>query len=332
MAPLDYNLSIATQAVDELPRKTSTAKEARSDEAKAAAPSKPSQRERLWPERFIEKYFMLMPSWVRVLVYLLVVLTYVHNAVQDAPLVGQLWIRQVDGSEIQGTNYTVQTPTPTQFRTNAEGRWMLPTPKRLPFGSVQAELVSGEGRLLGRGSFCLPIPILGPLLGGQQYRMTFNPTTRQLEVDPTLACATLGSRAEASERAVSASNASESVSIDIKQITLRDTGHRTSPAEIYFRTYLNGNELKPFGLPARERKNSWLLLLDNRPAAPNGLQVTIPGSGQLRLELWDRDRSFKSNFRDQDDRLATFELALRQGERGTRVLKDGGTEVVLDVR
>jgi len=57
---------------------------------------------RLWPELFVERYFMMMPSPVRVVVYLLIVFTYLHNSLQEAPLTGQLWIRQADGTEVQG--------------------------------------------------------------------------------------------------------------------------------------------------------------------------------------------------------------------------------------
>jgi hypothetical protein len=251
------------------------------------------------------------------------------NSLQEAPLTGQLWIRQADGSEVQGANYLVRTP-PMEFRTNAEGYWMLPNLKRLPIGSIQAELVRPDGVLLGRGSFCLPIPIFAQLLGGQRYRMTFDQTRRQLNIAATLTCVAFGSPLAASQSSISQSEVTSW--IDVKQITLRETGHRKSPAEIYFRAYLDGKELQSFGLPAKDRQNSWLLLVDNQPAAPNGLQVAIPRPGLLRLELWDRDRSMATYFRDSDDRLAMFTLQVHPKDRGTKVLKDRGNEIVLLVR
>ena len=302
-------------------------------QAESKPQSKPDTPPSIWPERFIGRYFLRMPPSVRVIVYLLIVAVYVHNAMQESILLGQLWIRHADGKEEQAANYVVQTWTP--YATNAEGRWALPSGKRLPLGSIEAEILTSDRLSLGTTELCLPLPILGPLLGSPHYRIVFDETSRTLTTRATPRCPSLGTfvgTVFAQERRP-VRVAVDNRYLTVREVTLKNTGHVDRPAEVYLRIYVNGLELRPRGFPSREQESTWLLLVDNKPAALNNLTFTLDAQDpKLMIEIWDRDRSVKSFFKDQDDRLAQFSYDVRRGEMGRRVLSDkSGTTMTVEL-
>jgi hypothetical protein len=294
----------------------------------ATPPARPKllakKGEPLAPEAFISRHFLKMPAPVRVLVYLLVVFVYLYNTLHEPTLVGQLWVRTPQGKSAEAANYRIQTSYPSDFVTNAEGRWALPASTRLPFGSVRVELVDNEKKeLLADAMLCRPIPVLGPLLNGEQkYRLTYDPMAGTLKVGTTSTCASL----EFLSLAVWASSGQQQIKnpryVTVKEMRLMGTGHRDTPAEIYFRVFVNDHETMPLGFPARALKNSWLLVRDDDPVILRNLTFTVERGSRIRLEVWDRDTSIVSSFKNQDDQLASFFTTANAGIPETRVLTD----------
>jgi hypothetical protein len=292
----------------------------------AGGESAPKARESrgIWPEQFIGRHFLRMPPAIRVAVYLLLVAAYVHNSLQESILMGQLWIRGADGKEAQAANYVIQTSTP--YATNAEGRWALPAGRRLPLGSIEAEVLSTDRVSLGTTELCLPLPIIGPMLGSPHYRIVYDETSRTLTTRSTPRCVTVGgmvSTVFAATQGAKAAKNPNALYVTVRELTLRNTGHGDRPAEVYLRIFVNGQELRPRGFPSKDQESTWLLLVDGKPAALNNLTFTIPSpEPQLTIEVWDRDRSVKSFFRNEDDRLATLGYSPAGNEVGARVLSD----------
>ena len=82
-----------------------------------------------------------MPKPVRVTVYLLFVLVYVFNFVQDPTLEGTLWVKDSAGDESPGVRYSLESYD-DGFKTNFEGKWTLTAPHRVvPIGRVKFEIL-----------------------------------------------------------------------------------------------------------------------------------------------------------------------------------------------
>lgn len=276
-----------------------------------------------------------MPPQVRAAVYLLIVVVYVYNVVHEPTLVGQLWVKTQTGTEV-GAGYRLQTLYPSEFVTNGEGRWALPAGRRIPLGSVTVQLVDNAKKtLLAQQNLCFPIPILGALTGGEQkFRLTYDPSTQYLEALPTLTCmpsfAGLTLFAQAPTKAAARKLP---VYVTLREIRLVATGHRNSPAEVYFRLLRNNREFSPLGVPARASKNGWLLLRDDeRAALEKDMTFTVESGDVVEFQIWDRDRSALSFFRNQDDRLATVVLDTKMTGPGRHTLRDRkGSTLMVEV-
>jgi hypothetical protein len=301
-----------------------TAADPAAPDADAETTPKRGDARGIWPEQFIGRHFLRMPPSVRVGVYVLLVAAYVHNSLQESILMGQLWIRSADGREAQAANYVIQTTTP--YATNAEGRWALPAGRRLPLGSIEAEVLSTDRVSLGTTELCLPLPIVGPMLGSPHYRIVYDETSRTLSTRSTPRCVSIGgmvSTVFAAMQPVKAVRTPNALYVTVRELTLRNTGHADRPAEVYLRIFVDGQELRPRGFPSKDQESTWLLLVDGKPAALNNLTFTIPSSEpKLMIEVWDRDRSLKSFFRSEDDRLASLGYNPVRNEVGARVLAD----------
>jgi hypothetical protein len=93
--------------------------------------------------------------------------------------------------------------------------------------------------------------------------------------------------------------------------------------------------VKLSGLPSKKRPDTWLLLLDDRPIAPNDLAFIVRNvrAQDLWLELWDRDKRLFNS----DDLLAKFKLPLGENQKFPMELQDIGenrtrSTMTVDVR
>jgi hypothetical protein len=238
---------------------------------------------------------------------------YAYNTLHEPTLVGQLWIKTPTGT-VQGPGYRLQTSYPSEFVTNGEGRWALPAGRRLPFGGVSVDLVDDKSKeFLAAGDLCFPIPILGALTGGEQkFRLTYDPVTRDLDALPTVTCLPSLSGLVLFAQAPSPLPIAPSPSdlyITIRDVRLVSTGHSDTAAEVYFKIFRNSREYNPRGIPQRASRNGWLLLRDDELAVlDKGMTFTVATGDVIDLQIWDRDRSFFSFFKNEDDQLASVQL------------------------
>jgi hypothetical protein len=189
--------------------------------------------------------------------------------------------------------------------------------------------------LLAQQDLCFPIPILGTLTGGEQkFRLTYDPSTQHLEALPTLTCMpSLGSVILFAQGLKRAPAHKAPLYVAMREIRLTATGHRDSPAEVYFKILRNNREFSPSGVPARASKNGWLLLRDDeRAMLDKNMSFTVERGDVIEVQIWDRDRSVFSLFKNEDDRLATVVLDTKQTGLGRHTLRDrGGSTVTVDL-
>ena len=166
----------------------------------------------------------------------------------------------------------------------------------------------------------MPLPVYSPLFGGQSFRVTYDEAQKRVVVKPTPPCPSIISSVEASTLAHASASPpvlmQQNSIVAVTEITLRQTEHSNSPAEVYFRIYIDGAERKLFGVPTRDNKHSWLLLLDGRKAQLTNVRFSVPMNAKVvRIELWDRDRSIRSLFKGGDNRLAVFDSPVQVGKK-----------------
>ncbi len=108
-------------------------------------------------ENFLSKYFMSLPPWARVFVYILIVLAFVHNYLKPTVLQGQLWVTNEAGANNPGEDYELRHGI-SAFRVNSDGRWALTTQRKLP-GSVMVTIVDPKRRHVGDAKLTMPVPV-----------------------------------------------------------------------------------------------------------------------------------------------------------------------------
>jgi hypothetical protein len=170
--------------------------------------------------------------------------------------------------------------------------------------------------------------------GEQKFQLTYDPSTQTLDAHPTLTCmpsfagVTLFAQAP-----LKAAGSKAPLYVTMREIRLVGTGHRNSPAEVYFRLFRNRREFRPYGVPARASKTGWLLLRDDQRAAlEKGMTFTIEKGDVIELQVWDRDTSALSFFKNQDDQLATVMLDTNKARLGRHTLRDrNGSTLMVEV-
>ena len=146
---------------------------------------------------------------------------------------------------------------------------------------------------------------------------------------PSLASVTLFAQSPAQAAVTKAS----SLYVTPREIRLVGTGHSHSPAEVYFRLFRNKREFKPYGVPARASKTAWVLLRDGeRATLEKGMTFTVDKGDVIELQIWDRDTSALSFFKNQDDQLATVTLETNKAPLGRQTLRDrNGSTLMVEV-
>jgi len=109
-------------------------------------------------EIFLDKYFMSMPPWIRVVVYLIIVLVFVHNILKPTVLQGVLWIPNQKGENVGGENYKLMHGS-SAFRVNADGRWVLTAGTKIP-GDICVMVVDEKNMHVGDLDLSLPLAVL----------------------------------------------------------------------------------------------------------------------------------------------------------------------------
>jgi hypothetical protein len=266
-------------------------------------------------EHFVLDQFRKMPAGIRIAVYLLLVFVYVFNVLQDPVLMGIVRIQDTPTDDVVAApGIALQAGVDQEFVTNVKGRWVLRAPHRLlPLGRVDVELLNaGNSTIasqlhLGTAQLCLPMPIVSSFTGraGGQFVVTYTRSTRNLTVAPSCGTGNLAHAAVVSSPGRATQRAA-ALHVDIERILLQGTGHRASPAEVYFVVKLAGQPLATPHLPAKQRPSSLLLLLDGQATIVRslGFDVTASASTDVRIEVWDRDSGMLS----RDDLLAEFRL------------------------
>ncbi len=264
----------------------------------------------IFVENFIGKYFMSMPLWVRVFVYLLLVLAFIHNYLKPSVLQGQLWITNQSGINEPGEEYEVRHGI-SAFRVNSDGRWALTTERKLP-GTITVTIVDPKTRHIGDVALSLPLPVLSEIKP-QQYSISGN-VQEGFFVKET---ARIGTGISAvtyaqTQLPARASNLVKQRSfVKINSIQVKESGDSSGRSgEQYFTVCLNGKKLEQTGLPEKNYPNTHLLIDDNTTTAFRNLGFFLPESVQnapeseLLIKIYDYDRFGK------DDKIGEFKVIL----------------------
>ena len=78
---------------------------------------------------------------------------------------------------------------------------------------------------------------------------------------------------------------------------------------------------------------AWVLLRDGeRATLEKGMTFTVDKGDVIELQIWDRDTSALSFFKNQDDQLATVTLETNKAPLGRQTLRDrNGSTLMVEV-
>jgi hypothetical protein len=275
-------------------------------------------------ERFLEKYFKMMPPWLRATVYLLLVLTFIHNYLKPTTLEGQLWVETPQGLRKPAQNYVIQSPH-SQFVTNSNGMWVLQTSRKVP-GTITVIVSDPLGEWLGQAELMLPAPIYSSVVE-KSYLLTLN-REKKLVVASNNVDFSLVSSAYADpqqpEPQAPRPVPNRHLVIGIKRLDLRESGdHDDNVGKVYAKVYLNGQQIRTPKLPQKEIPSTHLSLHDNSKNIFDSLLFTIPypgGSATQNLEI----KLYESDFWGQDDLIGIFKTTVGAAEVGKTLALTSG--------
>lgn len=276
-------------------------------------------------ENFIGKYFMLMPKWVRVIVYLLIVLAFIHNYLKPAVLQGQLWITNQSGANEAGEEYEIRHGT-SAFRVNSDGRWALTTARKLP-GTINVTIVDAKNRCIGDVGLSMPLPVWSAIIP-KQYSITYE-GKGAFSVKET---ARIGSGilavayAQPEVPALGPNLVTERWYVKINSLNVKESGDsKGHTGELYFKVSLNGKKLEQTGLPNKRYSNTHLLIDDNTTTVFKNLGFFLPESVQNAPELELQIKIYDHDLFGGDDKVGDFKVILNSntefGEPNTYITK-----------
>lgn len=280
-------------------------------------------------EHFIDKYFLIMPGWVRVTVYLLLVLTLVHTVLEPTTLEGQLLIKTPEGKTVRGKDYAIQSGQ-FQFWTNASGMWMLQTRRRLP-GSIKAFLIDPEENQIGEVTLPMPLPIYSAV-AGDSLVLVYDQRKGTVERMAALQLDFVAT-AEADQQVTAepVREGRDRLRLGIRQLVVKDNGSQ-SMGKIYAKVWLDGRLLDTPKLPQKRFPNTYLAIQDNSTSTFDNLFFSIPPLGnrpsEVRIDLFEDDSGpgiFA--FFGTDERIGSFTFRVGPDDLGKeRWLTSGPVE------
>lgn len=261
-------------------------------------------------ENFVGKYFMSMPQYVRVFVYIVIVLAFIHNYIKPTVLEGMIWIENESGSEVAGKDFKVSHGS-SAFKVNCDGRWALTTVRKLP-GSITLTVQDKDGCRLDDVKLRMPLPVLSAFRP-TQYVITRH-QSGEFSVRETAGISIPIFRSAFAQPVPSSGKTGkkdERWYVKISKIKIKESGDsREKSAELYFEVLLDGVRLNDTGLPGKEIYNTHLLISDGSTTEfgrlgfflPKGF--TINGKSELRIKIFDYDLFSK------DDRIGDFKIEI----------------------
>jgi hypothetical protein len=300
---------------------------AEAERAARSADPKPRARKKSEPgaprqlnflETFVDKYFMSMPEWVRVVVYLLLVLTLINTTLVPITLEGQLLIEDVQGVRHRGKDYAIQTGS-YQFWTNASGMWMLQTRRRLP-GSIKASVFRGDENL-GEVDLPLPLPIYSAIVD-QPLVIVYSERARAVRRIAAVQL-DLVATAEADPQQVTPAPPTppgDHLQLGIRTFTVKDNGSQ-SVGKIYLKVYVNGRLIETPRLPQKKFPNTYLAIQDHTTNSFDDLFFTLPPlrgrPSQVRIDVYEDDSGPGIfSFFGTDERIGSFTFKVVADDTG----------------
>lgn len=267
-----------------------------------------------------------MPRWLKATVYLLLVLTFIHEYLKPTILEGQLWIEDATGHRHPGKNYIIESGR-TQFLTNANGKWVLQSTRRIP-GTIVATVTDPQDTWIGQVDLMLPIPIYSSAVE-QSYSITYK--------EGGLNGGQLIASNDWNLNLVSSAYADDDLApkpvapalrkdlvISIRDLDVKESGDHNDPVgNVYTQVYLNGKRIRTPKLPQKDFPNSYLSLQDNSKNAFDSLLFAIPTptqSAAQRLEI----RLYESDFFGHDDLIGVFKADVKPEDVGKTILMKSG--------
>lgn len=251
---------------------------------------------------------MSLPPWARAFVYILIVLAFIHNYLKPTVLQGQLWVTNKAGVNNPGKDYELRHGI-SAFRVNSDGRWSLTTQRKLP-GSVMVTIVHPKGTHIGDAKLTMPVPVWSGFRP-KQYSITRN-VQGQFSVTETTSIETqISNTAYAQSQSPSRDpNLSmEKWYVKINELQIKESGDsRGHTGELYFKIYLNGQELEQTGLPQKHYSNTHLLINDNTTTTFKNLGFFLPMSVPNATESTLLIRIYDYDLIGEDDKVAHFKI------------------------
>ncbi len=238
---------------------------------------------------------MSLPPWARVVVYILIVLAFVHNYLKPTVLQGQLWIIDKMGDNNPGVDYELRHGI-SAFRVNTDGRWTLTTQRKLP-GSIVITIVDSKNRHQADVELGMPVPVWSGFFP-KQYSITGNlqGTFKVTETASIRKQLIHTAYAQSQSPTGDTNHGREVLYVKINKLRIKEIGDsRGSTGELYFRVFLNNDELKNTGLPAKGYPNTHLLINNNTTTNLKNLGFFLPISDlreskyTLIVKLYDYD-------------------------------------------
>jgi hypothetical protein len=146
------------------------------------------------------------------------------------------------------------------------------------------------------------------------------------------ACSDPSAQDDAAEGESAASTPEGAAFVSIKEITLACPAPRCDRPEdpvvsLYFKVFVNGDEVRPLGIPSGDHHSSGDLLLSRGITAMVNDTFTVDDAeATLVIELWQR------NAFARDVRLLSVAPRLERAAAGTQTFGESGNRVVVEVR
>ena len=267
-------------------------------------------------ESWLLAKFDRMPLWVRVVTYLLVVMTVVHGQLKDTVIQGDLYIKD-NGKKYAARDYTISVGD-SSFKVNSSGKWAVTTSRFFP-GSVTGLIGDDTNTTVSEVGIPMPIPIWSGLfprrvliyVDKQDGTVTSKPIAWRDWIDPGVSAA--------AQRPAQQALAPQRLFVTLTRLRIKDI-KGDADAQLFFILYANRQHFSPVGVPNLKYKNSLLPVTANSTTELQNMTFAVPGvnAGFRELEfgvrVYDYNSCWFCNNPDPDDELGVLKTYIKPGD------------------